>query len=210
MDIGVPIEGVLAMSDVTQILSQIESGDPKAAEQLLPLVYDELRRLAARQLAKEPSAQTLQATALVHEAYLRLVPSEPNADAAAGGGKGASRWEGKGHFYAAAAEAMRRILIERARRRNRRGGPHQQLRDEPPGPAGNRPVEDLLAVDEALQALAAEDPQKAEVVKLRFYAGLSLEEAAECLGISRATAARYWAYARAWLRDRLQEIDKKS
>jgi RNA polymerase sigma factor (TIGR02999 family) len=200
---------VKPVKDVTQILSQIQSGDPKAAEQLLPLVYDELRRLAARQLAKEPSGQTLQATALVHEAYLRLVPNDPKANTEASGARDAARWEGKGHFYAAAAEAMRRILIERARRRNRRGGPHQELRDDPPGPTGNRPVEDLLAVDEALQVLAAEDPQRAEVVKLRFYAGLSLEEAAACMGISRATAARYWAYARAWLRDRLQENDKK-
>jgi RNA polymerase sigma factor (TIGR02999 family) len=198
------------MSDVTQILSQIESGDPRATDQLLPLVYNELRRLAAQQLAKEPSGQTLQATALVHEAYLRLVPSEPDADAVASIGKGASQWEGKRHFYAAAAQAMRRILIERARRRKRRGGPHQELHDEPTSPARNRPVEDLLAVDEALQTLAAEDPQKAELVKLRFYAGLSLEEAAECLGVSRATAARYWAYTRTWLRVHLRENDENS
>jgi RNA polymerase sigma factor (TIGR02999 family) len=181
-----------------------------AADRLLPLVYDELRRLAARQLAKEPSGQTLQATALVHEAYLRLVPKEPASDAGDAAEEGPSKWEGKGHFYAAAAEAMRRILIERARRKKRRGGPHRELPDEPPAPAGTRPVEDLLAVDEALQVLAAEDPQKAEPVKLRFYAGLSLEEAAGCLGVSRATAARYRAYARAWLHDRLREKKKNS
>jgi len=192
------------MSDVTRMLQAIRRGERQATDQLLPLVYDELRRLAARQLAKEPSGHTLQATALVHEAYLRLVPKEKGA-AAADHEDESTTWESKAHFYGAAAEAMRRILIERARRRKRRGGPHQELPSEPPAPAGNLPQEDLLAVDEALQALAAEDPQKAELVKLRFYAGLSLEEAAACLGVSRATAARYWAYSRAWLHDRLQK-----
>lgn len=192
------------MSDVTRILQAIERGEPQAADQLLPLVYYELRRLAGRQIAKEPSGQTLQATALVHEAYLRLVPKEPVAEADDGADKQPRPWQSKGHFYAAAAEAMRRILIERARRKKRRREPHASLATEPLAPAGNRPVDDLLAVDEALQALAAEDPQKAELVKLRFYAGLSLEEAAKCLGVSRATASRYWAFARAWLYDRLQ------
>ena len=195
---------LVSMPDVTRILSQIEFGDPSAAEQLLPLVYDELRKLAAVKLTHEEPGQTLQATALVHEAYLRLVPKEPVGESDDGSAGQARPWQSKGHFYAAAAEAMRRILIERARRKKRRREPHASLAMEPLAPAGNRPVDDLLAVDEALQALAAEDPQKAELVKLRFYAGLSLEEAAKCLGVSRATASRYWAFARAWLYDRLQ------
>jgi len=171
----------------------------------LPLVYDELRRLAARQLAKEPSGQTLQATALVHEAYLRLVPKEAATETSDGSAGQTSEWESKGHFYGAAALAMRRILIERARRKKRRREPHEPLATEPLAPIGDRPVEDLLAVDEALNALAAEDPQKAELVRLRFYAGLTLEEAAECLGVARSTASRYWAYARAWLYGRLRQ-----
>jgi RNA polymerase sigma factor (TIGR02999 family) len=183
------------MTEVTHILSAIERGDPRAAEQLLPLVYDELRKLAAQRLAQEKPGQTLQPTALVHEAYLRL----------AGQGDG-PRWENPGHFFVAAAEAMRRILVENARRKSRlkRGGDRQRVGLEQVEPASYAPPEDLLALDEALGLLAAEDGQKAELVKLRYYAGLSVEEAARCLGISRATAARYWAYARAWLYDRLR------
>jgi RNA polymerase sigma factor (TIGR02999 family) len=193
------------MSDVNRILDEIRQGKPQAADQLLPLVYEELRRLAARQIAKESTGQTLQATALVHEAYVRLVSRQ--SDEASGR---AAPWQGKGHFFAAAAEAMRRILIERARRRKRRGERHQPLATEPLAPAMTPPVEDLLSIDEALTALAAEDPQKAELVKLRFYAGLTLEEAAECIGVSRATASRYWAYARAWLHERLQQNAENS
>jgi RNA polymerase sigma factor (TIGR02999 family) len=141
----------------------------------------------------------------VHEAYLRLVPKEAGEQVGDGSAGGTPEWDGKGHFYAAAALAMRRILIERARRKKRRREPHGPLATEPLAPIGDRPVEDLLAVDEALSVLAAEDPQKAELVRLRFYAGLTLEEAAECLGVSRSTAARYWAYARAWLFDRLRQ-----
>jgi RNA polymerase sigma factor (TIGR02999 family) len=178
------------MNEVTRILSAIEQGDPKAAEGLLPLVYDELRKLAARRLAQEKPGQTLQATALVHEAYVRLV-----------GPDGGQNWDSRGHFFAAAAEAMRRILIDNARRKRtgKHGGGHRcRDLDEVEIVAGE-PVEDLLALDEALTRLAAEDPAKAELVKLRYFAGLSIEEAAAALGISVATAKRRWAYARAWL-----------
>jgi RNA polymerase sigma factor (TIGR02999 family) len=178
------------MSDVTHILSAIEQGDPHAAAQLLPLVYDELRRLAAQRLAQEKPGQTLQATALVHEAYLRLVDNDAP-----------QQWNGRGHFFAAAAEAMRRILIDSARRKQRpkHGGDRKRLSlDELCAPADHR-AEELLALDEALDRLAAQEPLKAEVVKLRYFAGLSLEETAACLGISPATAKRHWAVARAWL-----------
>jgi len=181
---------VAPMSDVTRILSAIEQGDPQAAEQLLPLVYGELRRLAAQKLAKEKPGQTLQATALVHEAYLRLLDGEH-----------AQNWNSRGHFFSAAAEAMRRILIDNARRKRRpkHGGHQQQI----PLDAIALPVEDrfhdLLALDEALNGLASQEPLKAELVKLRYFAGLSVEEAAACLGISPITAKRYWAVARAWL-----------
>jgi RNA polymerase sigma factor (TIGR02999 family) len=178
------------MSDVTQILSAIEQGDPHAAEQLLPLVYDELRRLAAQKLAQEKPDQTLQATALVHEAYVRLVDTEK-----------AQQWNSRGHFFAAAAEAMRRILVENARRRrSRKGGGgriHQSL--DQVQVSAPQPTEDLLALDEALERLAARDPVKAELVKLRYFAGLTIEEAAAALAISPATAKRYWTYARTWL-----------
>lgn len=180
----------LAMSDVTQILSQIECGDPSAADQLLPLVYEELRKLAAARLAQENPGQTLQATGLVHEAYLRLVNVEK-----------AQHWDSRGHFFSAAAEAMRRILVDRARRKasSKRGGEHARidLVDLPEQVDDNRI--DLLALDEALNTLELEHPEKARVVKLRFFAGCTLEETADILGISRATAQRTWAYARAWL-----------
>jgi RNA polymerase sigma factor (TIGR02999 family) len=183
------------MSEVTRILSTLEQGDPRAAERLLPLVYDELRKLAAQRLAQEKPGQTLQATALVHEVYLRLVDVEQ-----------AQRWNSRGHFFAAAAEAMRRILVEDARRKMRvkRGGGHQRVTlDEVLSIA--EPREDLLALDEALTRLASEDPAKADIVKLRYFAGLSLEEAAACLGISLATAKRRWSVARAWLFDALSD-----
>jgi RNA polymerase sigma factor (TIGR02999 family) len=183
------------MNDVTQLLNAINHGDPRAPGQLLPLIYDELRRLAAHKLAQEKPGQTLQPTALVHEAYLRLV-----------GKSDQPHWDGCGHFFAAAAEAMRRILVENARRKQRlkRGGNRQRLDLEQIEVVTDAPSDDLLALDEALNQFAAEDDQKAELVKLRYFAGLSVEEAASCLGISRATADRYWAYARAWLYDHLR------
>jgi RNA polymerase sigma factor (TIGR02999 family) len=182
------------MADVTQILSQIEQGDPSAAEQLLPLVYDELRKLAASKMAHENPGQTLQATALVHEAFLRLVRDE------------ARKWDSRGHFFAAAAEAMRRILINRARDKGRikRGGDRQQVDWDKIDIAAETSADDLLAVDDALERLAQENPQCAEVVKLRFYAGLTMDDAGASLGISSRTAKRHWAYARAWLFDALR------
>jgi RNA polymerase sigma factor (TIGR02999 family) len=178
------------MTDVTRILSAIEQGDPHAAEQLLPLVYDELRKLAAQRLAREKPGQTLQATALVHEAYLRLV-----------GDGGAQTWGGRGHFFAAAAEAMRRILIEQARRkgRERHGGGKKRLDLDEACSLVQPPSDDLLALDEALTRLAALKPVRAEVVQLRFFAGLTMAEVAQALGISQPTAERYWAFARTWL-----------
>jgi RNA polymerase sigma factor (TIGR02999 family) len=178
------------MSEVTRILSAVEQGDPHAAEQLLPLVYDELRRLAAQRLAQEKPGQTLEATALVHEAYLRLVDTQR-----------VQHWNSRGHFYAAAAEAMRRILVENARRKKalRRGGDRQRRDLDLAEPAAPRLSDDLLALDEALGKLAEKDCLKAELVKLRYFAGLTMEETAEALGISLATANRWWNYARAWL-----------
>ena len=178
------------MNEVSRILSAIDRGDGQAAAQLLPLVYEELRKLAARKLAQEKPGQTLQATALVHEAYLRLV-----------GGGTEVRWDSRGHFFGAAAEAMRRILVENARRKGRqkRGGALARVDLDEAELACRIPPDDLLALDEALARLAAEDPVKARLVELRFFAGLSLEEAAEVLGVSAATAKRYWRYARAWL-----------
>jgi RNA polymerase sigma factor (TIGR02999 family) len=178
------------MPDVTRILAQIESGDPSAAEQLLPLLYDELRQLAAARLAREEPGNTLQATALVHEAYLRLV----------GTGEGQS-WDNRGHFFAAAAEAMRRILVERARRKNRikHGAGRQRVDAESLVSLAGEPPEDLVALDEALNKLAAEDPAKAELVKLRFFAGLTMPEIAQIMGISLATVERRWTYVRTWL-----------
>jgi RNA polymerase sigma factor (TIGR02999 family) len=178
------------MNDVTRILSAIDRGDPAAAEQLLPLVYDELRKLAAGKLAQEKPGQTLQPTALVHEAYLRLVDGPP-----------AQGWNGRGHFFAAAAEAMRRILVDEARRKRRpkHGGDRRRLPFETLDSAAEGRTDDLIALDDALSELARREPVKAELVKLRYFAGLSLEEAADCLGISPVTAKRHWAVARAWL-----------
>jgi RNA polymerase sigma factor (TIGR02999 family) len=179
-----------AMSDVTRILSAIEQGDPQAAGQLLPLVYDELRKLASQKLAREKPGQTLQATALVHDAYLRLVGTEDPG------------WEGRGHFFAAAAEAMRRILVENARRKQaaKAGGGRERLDLADAEPVIASPRLDLLALDEALAALEAKDKRKAELVKLRYFAGLTVEQAAHSLGISTSTADNDWAYARSWLR----------
>ena len=176
------------MSEVTRILSAIEQGDPKAAEQLLPLVYDELRQLAAQKLAQEKPGQTLQATALVHEAYLRLV--------------GQSQFNSRGHFFAAAAEAMRRILVEQARRkqRHKHGGNRQRFPLDSGLVADESDSEKLLAINDALDRLASEDQQAAELVKLRYFSGLSVEEAAETLGIPRSTAYVHWSFARAALR----------
>src|SRR5262249_4980873 len=183
------------MSEVTRILSAIEQGDPYAAEQLLPLVYDELRRLAAQRLAQEKPGQTLQPTALVHEAYLRMVDTGDQ-----------QRWDNRGHFFAAAAEAMRRILVESARRKDslkRGGGLARADLDEQQIPAPEI-TEDVLALDRALEKLAAADKMSAELVQLRYFAGLTVPEAAQVLGVSPRTAGRLWSYARAWLR---QEIE---
>jgi RNA polymerase sigma factor (TIGR02999 family) len=190
------------MTDASHLLNAIRQGDAQAAGQLLPLVYDELRRLAAQKLAQETPGQTLQPTALVHEAYLRLV-----------GGGAEVQWDGRGHFFAAAAEAMRRILIDNARRKQtaKHGGGRRRVPlEEAPG-SGENP-DGLLALDEALTRFAAEEPAKAELVKLRFFAGLSTREAAAALGISVATAERWWAYARTWLFSELHDEggEKKS
>jgi len=186
------------MSDVTRILSAIEQGDPHAAEKLLPLVYRELRRLAAQKMAQETPGQTLDATALVHEAYIRLVDDEKS-----------QHWNTRGHFFAAAAEAMRRILIENARRKGRqkRGGALHRVDLQINEPTEEGQNIDVLAVDEALSELAGEHPEKAELVKLRYFAGLTLAEAASALGISTATADRNWRYSRAWLARRLRTED---
>ncbi len=184
------------MNEVTRILSTIEQGDPSAAGQLLPLIYHELRKLAAQQLAREQPGQTLQATALVHEAYLRLVGTEGDAP----------HWNGRGHFFAAAATAMRRILIERARRKRCQihGGGRQRQELHPDIAASTEPDEDLLALDNALAKLAQRDPVKARLVELRYFAGLTGEAAADILGISARTADRYWVYTRAWLRREME------
>jgi RNA polymerase sigma factor (TIGR02999 family) len=184
------------MSDVTRILSAIEQGDPHAAGQLLPLVYDELRKLAVLKLAREKPGQTLDATALVHEAYLRLV-----------GKRSDERWDSRGHFFTAAAEAMRRILVENARRKSsrKRGGGRARQELDPSQLAAPEASDDLLALDEALTQLAAFEPHVAELVKLRYFTGLTIKEAAAVLGISSRTADSYWAYAKAWLLARLQD-----
>jgi len=177
------------VSDVTRILNAIERGDARATDELLPLVYEELRILAAQKLSHEAPGQTLQATALVHEAYLRLVGDEPQT------------WENRGHFFSAAAEAMRRILVENARRKKstKHGGGHSCVDLDAVETAAQTPSDDLVALDEALTRLGVEDPVKATLVTLRFFAGLSIDQAAEALGISRATAIRHWSFARAWL-----------
>jgi RNA polymerase sigma factor (TIGR02999 family) len=186
------------MNDVTRILSAVEQGDSGTAESLLPLVYDELRKLAAQKLAQEQPGQTLQATALVHEAYLRLVGTQDPG------------WNGRGHFFAAAAEAMRRILVERARRKKRLrgGGEGCRLGLDDVDLVAEAPPEDLLAVDEALERLARKDAVAAQLVKLRFFAGLTVAEAAESLGLPLRTAERNWTYARTWLHREISRGDR--
>ena len=186
------------MSDVTRILVAIEQGDAKAADELLPLVYEELRRLAAHKMSQEPPGQTLQATALVHEAYIRLIGAENQ------------NWSGRGHFFAAAAESMRRILIENARRKQRRkrGGDRQRIDMDDGEVTIEGPSTDIIALDEALSKLTKEDRTVAELVKLRYFAGLNLGQAANILGISQRSADRYWAYARAWLYQEITKAEK--
>jgi RNA polymerase sigma factor (TIGR02999 family) len=189
------------MNEVTRVLSAIESGDPQAAEQLLPLVYEELRQLAAQKLAQEKRGQTLEATALVHEAYLRLVKVQK-----------AECWASRGHFFAAAAEAMRRILLNRARdkKRLKRGGDRRRIDLDDIEIALDTPDEQLIALDEALALLAVEDPGAAQLVNLRFFAGLTLKDTAVSLGIALRTAERQWAYARAWLYAHLRQADSQA
>jgi RNA polymerase sigma factor (TIGR02999 family) len=189
------MESVSLMSDVTRILSAIEQGDPHAAEQLLPLVYNELRKLAAAKLAQEKPGQTLSATALVHEAYLRLVDADK-----------APSWDSRRHFFAAAAEAMRRILVEKARRKRsvKHGGQRARIDLDQALVVGDAPREDLLELDDLLEQLAGVDPRAAELVKLRFFAGLTGEQTALVLGISPRAVDLLWAYARAWLFEKLQ------
>jgi RNA polymerase sigma factor (TIGR02999 family) len=184
------------MDAITRVLNAIEQGDPHAASQLLPLVYDELRLLAAQKMAREASGQTLQATALVHEAYLRLVGAEESR-----------HWNSRGHFFAAAAEAMRRILVEKARRKQRlrHGGGRNRVSLDDALCLGKAFDDDLLALDEALAKLTCEQPAKAELVKLHYFAGLTLEQAGKLVGISHRTANRHWAYARAWLYQQLSQ-----
>ena len=184
----------MPMNDVTRILSQIESGDPSAAEQLLPLVYEELRKLAAARLAQEKPGQTLQATALVHEAYIRLVDVDK-----------AQHWNSRGHFFGAAAESMRRILVERARQKLRlkHGGGQQRRGLAEAEIVADERIDEILNVDAALDDLAAQDPQAAELVKLRFFVGLTNDEAGAALGISTRSVERSWVYAKAWLRETL-------
>lgn len=194
---------ISSMSEVTRILNQIENGDPSKADQLLPLVYEELRELAAARLANEKPGQTLQATALVHDAYLRLVDVDK-----------AQHWDSRGHFFAAAAEAMRRILVDIARRKKRpkHGGDLNRVDLDLACTLTHDSGEDLLALDDVLTKFASVEPKKAELVKLRFFAGMTIPEAAETIGISRATAERYWTYARVWLYCELDgdEAEKKT
>ena len=189
------------MPDVSRLLEAATAGDRHAAAALLPLVYDELRKLAAARMADEAADQTLQPTALVHEAYLRLIGPADDI-----------RWDNRGHFFAAAAEAMRRILVDAARRKaaTRHGGGRERLALDPDLAATPEPREDLIALDDALGRLAADDPLKAELVKLRFFAGMTLPEAAAALGLSERTAGRHWAYARAWLRRAVEGTEKQS
>lgn len=194
------------MHEVTQLLSAIDQGDPRAAEQLLPLVYDELRKLASQKLAQEKPGQTLEATALVHEAYLRLLGGAPTTPGAAGG----SSWDNRRHFFAAAAEAMRRILIEGARRKGRLKSQSDRLRVDldDVDVAAEEKSDQLLAVNEALERLTATDPRAAELVKLRYFAGFTSADAASILGISPRKANQVWAYARAWLLEEMGEDGK--
>jgi len=205
------------MSDVTRILAQVDSGDPQAAEKLLPLVYDELRKLAAAKLAHENPGQTLQPTALVHEAYLRLVSNKENSEVSNQTSDekrlisdlrplASEHWHSRGHFFAAAAEAMRRILVEQARRKQRirHGGQFQRVNLDSSVQVSQETEQDLVALDEALEQLAKEDPDAAAVVKLRYFAGLTIEQAALALNISVRTANRHWAFARAWLYEQLK------
>jgi len=189
------------MNEVTRILSALEQGEPHAAERLLPLVYDELRRLAAQKLAGEKPGQTLEPTALVHEAYVRLLGPDPDR-----------HWSGRGHFFGAAAEAMRRILIENARRKkaDKRGGGQTRVSLDRVDAVTVAPPDELLALDEALERLGHHDPVAGQLVKLRYYAGLSLEQAAEALGISSATAYRHWTFARAWMHGQLLADSEES
>src|SRR5262245_1668641 len=185
------------MAEVTQILSQIEAGEPSAAAQLLPLIYDELRKLAAARLAQEKPGQTLQATALVHDAYIRLVDAER-----------APSWNSRGHFFAAAAEAMQRILVDNARRKRRpKHGGDRDREELTEFPMTDERADQLVALEEALEKLNAESPEKANLVRLRYFAGLSHQDAANALGISRATADRYWAYAKVFLRCEMEDSD---
>jgi RNA polymerase sigma factor (TIGR02999 family) len=186
----------MPLSDVTRILSAIEQGDPHAAEQLLPLVYDELRKLAAAKLAQEKPGQTLQATALVHEAYLRLVDADQ-----------AEHWNSRGHFFAAAAEAMRRILVENARRKRteKHGGTLRRVNLDQADAVAVAPPDELLALDEALERLTRSDPKAGEIAKLHCFAGLSIQQAAEALNLSRTSAYRLWTFARAWLYSQLAD-----
>ena len=197
METGRGLEAV-SQAGSPHIVSTLPESDPHAPSRLLPLVYEELRRLAAVHLAREPGGQTLQPTALVHEAYLRL--------------RGEAHWDNRRHFFAAAAEAMRRILIDNARRKRRpkHGGDRRRVAADVAAPRPETPREDLLALDEALDKLAREEPAKAELVKLRFFAGLTMSEAAEVLGISLATAERHWTYARTWLFAQLQDAAEAS
>jgi RNA polymerase sigma factor (TIGR02999 family) len=185
------------MNDVTQILSRIESGDPTASEQLLPLVYEELRKLAAQRLTHEKPGQALQATALVHEAFLRLV-----------GGEHAQSWNSRGHFFCAAAEAMQRILVDNARRKRRpkHGGDRERVELDD-FPMTDERADQLVGLEAALEKLASESPEKANLVRLRYFAALSHQEAANALGISRATADRYWAYAKVFLRCQMEDVE---
>jgi len=187
------------MADVTRILNAIEQGDPRATEELLPLIYEELRLLAAQKIAQEPPGQTLQATALVHEAYIRLVGTEDKG------------WDNKGHFFKAAAEAMRRILVDKARRKQgiRHGGKHKKIDMNDALLAIEEPKDDILAVNEALDKLAKEDTKLAEVIKLRYFGGLTLDQIAAIMGIGRRTADRYWALGRAWLYQEITRTEKK-
>jgi RNA polymerase sigma factor (TIGR02999 family) len=187
------------MADVTRILNAIEQGDPRATEELLPLIYEELRLLAAQKMAQEPPGQTLEGTALVHEAYLRLVEIK------------AQNWDSRGHFFAAAAEAMRRILVDKARHKQgiRHGGKHKKIDLSDVFLAIEDPKDDILAVNEALDKLANEDSKLAEVIKLRYFGGLTLDQIAAIMGIGRRTADRYWALGRAWLYQEITQTEKK-